>query len=737
MAVNIGPKIGIDGEKQFREQITHLNTQIKSFGAELKAVSSVMTTEENAMQKNIKAHELLTKQYAASKAEYEAINKAIEKASKEYGENSNQVLKLKTAAANAQTQMNKLQAELSKNNDEYIELSKTSDKAGKAIKDSGKDAATAHEKWSKLANGLKAAGAAVGSIAVAAGAAAVSLGKEVVRSFGELEQNLGGAEAVFGDFADAIVNESEDAYKAMGTTQSDYLATANKMGALFQGTGVEQERSLELTTKAMQRAADMASVMGISTEDALEAITGAAKGNYTMMDNLGVAMNNTALDAYAAAQGFETAFSKMDGAQKAEIAMQYFFEKTAQYAGNFEREATQTISGSIGLLSASFQSFIAGLGNSQANIQNLTTNMISAFQAVMENLTPVIENIITALPQATGAIIDALGGMLPSILQLVTEIFGQVFETIIALLPELAPVITEMLVSITNLIVQNLPLLLQAAVQIVATLASGIGESLPELIPATVEAIVAIVDGLIDNMPLLIDAALQLVTGLAEGLIAAIPQLINAVPELIYSIIQAIINSLPSIIASAGEIMTALVMGLLQSIPLLVASIPQIINAIIGAFKNTDWKKVGKNILEGIANGIKNGATTIANAARSAANKALEAAKKFLGIHSPSTVFRDEIGKNMMLGMAGGLTKYTGLAETAAKRASGIVAGAFGTETAVPRFANGTATAYDRMAASMGNLRVVLNDGTLVGKIAPRMDQTLGGYTKVKARYGV
>ena len=127
---------------------------------------------------------------------------------------------------------------------------------------------------------------AMGAAAAAAGAAAIKLGKEVVEQFGELEQNLGGSEAVFGEYAARIQKTGEEAYKNLGLSQSEYLATANKMGALFQGAGVDQQKSLELTEKAMQRAADMASVMGIDMQTAMESIAGAAKGNFTMMDNL-------------------------------------------------------------------------------------------------------------------------------------------------------------------------------------------------------------------------------------------------------------------------------------------------------------------------------------------------------------------------------------------------------------------------------------------------------------------
>ena len=152
------------------------------------------------------------------------------------------------------------------------------------------------------------------------------------------------------------------------------------MGALFQGSGIQQQKSLELTEKAMQRAADMASVMGIDMSSAMDAVTGAAKGNFTMMDNLGVAMNATSVQAYALAKGLDFTWNTATQAEKAEVAMQMFFENTEQYAGNFAKESTQTISGSIGLLQAALGSFTAGLGNANADMTNLTENLVDAFQ---------------------------------------------------------------------------------------------------------------------------------------------------------------------------------------------------------------------------------------------------------------------------------------------------------------------------------------------------------------------
>jgi hypothetical protein len=160
-------------------------------------------------------------------------------------------------------------------------------------------------------------GKAFGAIGLAVGAAATGLIVASVKAFGELEQNLGGSEAVFGKYALDLQDTAAAAFKNMGISQSEFLATANKMGALFQGSGITQVDALQMTEDAMQRAADMASVMGIDMSVAMDAVTGAAKGNFTMMDNLGVAMNATSIQAYAVGKGMtDFSYSTATSAEK-------------------------------------------------------------------------------------------------------------------------------------------------------------------------------------------------------------------------------------------------------------------------------------------------------------------------------------------------------------------------------------------------------------------------------------
>lgn len=451
MADNFGLKIGVEGEREFKKALSEINQSFKVLGSEMALVTSQFDKNDKSIQSITARNAVLNKEIDAQKEKISTLKAALDNASSSFGENDRRT-------QNWQIQLNRAQAELNLMERELEESTIEADNLGEELEDSGKSAEDAGGRFEKLGGVLKGIGVAMGAVAVAAGAAAIKLGKEVVTQFGELEQNLGGSEAVFGAYAASIQKTGEEAYKNLGVSQSEYLATANKMGALFQGSGIQQQRSLELTEKAMQRAADMASVMGIDMSSALEAVTGAAKGNFDMMDNLGVAMNATNIEAYALAKGLDFTWNTATQAEKAEVAMQMFFENTEQYAGNFAKESTETISGSIGLLQAALGSFTAGLGNANADMTNLTENLVDAFEAVVTNIVPVLENIVAALPTATGAILAAVADLLPMLLELVTNIFAQVLETILSLLPELIPATVSALMTIVGALIDNLPI---------------------------------------------------------------------------------------------------------------------------------------------------------------------------------------------------------------------------------------------------------------------------------------
>lgn len=418
--VSIGPRLQVEGEEEYRQKINGIIEQSKTLDAEMKALTATFGEEDTAQQRAAKSTDLLNAQLEAAKQRTELVRAMTAQATAEYEENSSQVLKWRQALASAKEQQAKLERAVEENTKALEDEGEEAEDAGVTLKKLGEETEGASQKTSIFADVLKgnlvsnAISAAVDGLK-RLGDQALDFGKRIIESYGELEQNLGGSESVFGEYAETIKEASESAYSSMGASQSEYLATANKIGALLQGSGVEVERSTELTIQAMQRAADAASVMGIDTSAALEAVTGAAKGNYTMMDNLGVKMDATTLKAYALEKGMASTWEEMSNAEKAELAMQYFFEQTEKYAGNFEQESRQTISGSIGMMQASIETWIAGLGDSEADIGQLTENVIDSFQTVVDNTVPIVENVIQSMPQIYDSIMSAVAERSPEL----------------------------------------------------------------------------------------------------------------------------------------------------------------------------------------------------------------------------------------------------------------------------------------------------------------------------------
>lgn len=237
------------------------------------------------------------------------------------------------------------------------------------------------------------------------------------------------------------------------------------------------------------------------------------------------------------------------------------------------------------------------------------------------------------------------------------EVITNFCTGITSALPNLIAQGTTLLNSLMMAITANIPALVAGGISIVSGLVSGIASQLPLLIPTALQMILTLVSALIANAGQLVSAGLNLLTGLVQGLMNALPQLINAAPTIIGNLASAIISNLPKIVTAGIQIITQLAVGVIRAVPQLLGKIPQIISQIKNAFTSVDWGSVGLNIIQGIASGIASAAGALVDAAVSAATNALDWVKSKLGIHSPSTVFRDQVGKMMALGMGQGFQK--------------------------------------------------------------------------------
>lgn len=670
-------------ETNFKEAVLKIDDSLSILNSNMKKNSAVFLENKDQMALWTAQGKTLSESAEKQQEKIELIKTALQKANEKFGDGSEQVRSWTLKLNNAEAELAKTNAKLNETKEElekvkekkpetaiekfgaslknvhdkletfkekinvfdklrnklndakerFTYFRKGADDAGDSLEKAGKksikfgDLIKAHVISDIIVNGLKSVASACKSIAKGV----FDFVKESVAGFGELEQNLGGSAAVFGSYADAVVEKSKEAYKNMGVAQSEYLATANKMGSLFQGSGLSQQRSLELTTKAMQRATDVASVMGIDTSQALESIAGAAKGNFTMMDNLGVAMNATTLEAYAAGKGINFVWNKASNAEKAELAMQMFFEKTEQYAGNFAREAESTLTGSIGMTKAAMQTLKENLGNSEADLEPMIMNLLNSVKAVVRNAAPVVQNVTNAILEQTPSLLNAGAQMVNSLLD--------------GLVSNLAPI-------------------LSGAVDVVFTLVDGIVANLDPIMQAAVTLIVVLVGALADNIDKVIDAAFTLVDSLVNALLQDdnLSKILNSAVRLVIEISTGLIANVPRLIPAAFQLIGGIVKGLWDNKGLVVDAIVKVCKAMLEGFKNffgihspsTVFAGLGKNLLEGLWNGIKNMKDWLIRKIKSLGSAVTDAMKSVLGIHSPSTVFRDQIGKNMALGVGVG-----------------------------------------------------------------------------------
>ena len=443
-------------------------------------------------------------------------------------------------------------------------------------------AVEAAEKKAGVLDGVfKSVGAAIASAAVAAGALAVSLGKEAVSAYAEYEQLAGGVETLFKDSSGVVLAYAEEAYKTAGVSANAYLATVTGFSAsLIQSLGGDTQAAADKANMALVDMSDNANKMGSDIESLKNAYQGFAKQNYTMLDNLKIGYGGTKEEMerlLADAEKFSGV--KFDISSYADIVDAIHIIQTEMgITGTTAIEAEKTVSGSIGMLKASLSDLAAGFGNPDADIQKLCDNMSAAFQSVVENITPVVENIANTLPVAAEALLGSVDELLPSLLDAVTGLFDTVLTSLLEMLPGLAPAAASAVVQVVDTIADNLPLLIEAAVQMVVTLAQGLTDAMPELIPSIADGVLMAATALLENVDVIVNAAVQLVAALEEGLVNSFPSIIARLPELLASLGNAIISLIP----------------LLLNVPV------EICKSIADGLTNFDWQETATEVFDGL-----------------------------------------------------------------------------------------------------------------------------------------
>ena len=342
----------------------------------------------------------------------------------------------------------------------------------------------------KLKGGLATAAKVGGAAIAAAGAAAVAITKQAVENYGEYEQLVAGVETLFKSSADTVMQYAENAYQTAGMSANEYMTTVTAFSAsLLQSMGNDTDAAAEKANLAITDMSDNANKMGTSMESIQNAYQGFAKQNYTMLDNLKLGYGGTKeemqrllddANALNAAQGNYTNYTIDSYADIVDAI--HTVQTEMGITGTTQLEASTTIQGSIASMKAAYDNFITGLGDENADMAELITNLLGSTVTVAENLLPVVEKIL---------------------------------ENIGVVVQEKGP---EMIEKFVGYAVEKLPQVIELGMKMVLAIVSGLANNLPQIVRSVLDMMATIVKTFVSSLPNIVDVGKQIVKGLWEGI---------------------------------------------------------------------------------------------------------------------------------------------------------------------------------------------------------------------------
>lgn len=510
---------------------------------------------------------------------------------------------------------------------------------------------------SAVSTAVKASAAAVG----AASAGVAALGTACINAYADYEQLVGGVETLFKDSADTIQTYADNAYKTAGLSANEYMETVTSFSAsLLQSLGGDTEKAAAAADLAITDMADNANKMGTAMESIQDAYQGFAKQNYTMLDNLKLGYGGTKEEMQRLlADAEKLSGVKYDLSSYADIVEAIHVIQTEMgITGTTAKEASTTIQGSVASMKAAWANLMVGMADDTQDFDLLLSNFIESIGTVADNLLPRIGIVIEGMgklvaglaPEIASALPTLTNELLPNLVELGVQSISALVQGIQENGDSLAAGALSIVGTLAEGIAELLPMVADTAASLAVSLADGLTESLPNIIPIAIETISTLVENLTENANTVIEAGIQIILALGEGLIAALPQLIETVPQIVINIANVINDNAPKLVDTALYLITRLAVGLVQAIPTLVVNIPKIIEAIVAAFMAFQWLNLGKQLIDGVANGVKKAGESMATAAKNAFSKFKS---KITGSEVATEL--KNIGKYIIDGIVGGI----------------------------------------------------------------------------------
>ncbi|MDX5824221.1 carbamoyl-phosphate synthase large subunit [Bacillus cereus group sp. BfR-BA-02490] len=307
---------------------------------------------------------------------------------------------------------------------------------------------------------------------------------------------------------------------------------------------------------------------------------------------------------------------------------------------------------------------------------NAGLDMILKIQkGLTDNLPKILEMGLTIIEN----LLEGISNMLPKIIESGITIITKLLEGIVQRFPQWIQNAYDMMNKFLDSIIKHLPTILQTGIDILMKLIDGIVKVLPRLLDAGLKMIIQLAKGLVDNFPTILEKGIQIVESIIRGIIRALPGLLKKAWELTWEFIKVIVANLPQILETGVKLLIALINGIVKTVGRLSSTIiTEVIGAILKCFSNagTMLKSIGKDIIQGLINGISSMVGKAVSAVKSVASNIKDGIADFFDIHSPSRLMYG-MGKFVTEGLANGIVSLTNLAVNKAKTMAEAVADGF------------------------------------------------------------
>ena len=686
MSDSFGFKLGIEGEREFKNALRDINQSFKVLGSEMNLVTSQFDKQDKSVKAITARNEVLNKEIDAQKNKISTLESALKNAAESFGENDKRTKAWQIQLNNANADLNKMEKELDDNNkaldaasDGFDDAGKEADKFGDEVKDSAKVTDEAGGKFEKLGSVLKGVAAGIGVAMAAIGTAAVTAGKKLFDmandaadagdEIDKASQRIGLSRQGYQEWDyvlsqnGASISSLENGMKKLNNTVDDAINGSSSATEKFQRLGISME---DLKGKSREEVFEMTvkGLQGIADEGEKAAIANDLLGNASV--EMAALLNQSAdstenLKNKASELGLVMSDESVDAAVNYTDAMDNL---TRSFTGVKNNITSQLLPGFTMVLDG-LTGLITGQEGAAEQLKEGARETVEQIAFILPQILEVVTGLISAIaevaPDLIIALVNGILDNLPTLIEAATNIIMTIVGGLIEALPQITEGALQLILTLVDGIITNLPALVEAALVMIVTLATGLGDALPELIPSIVEAVILIATTLINNLDLVLDAAFQIISGLAMGLLNSLPTLIQALPQIINSIITFITSNLPKLIEMGVQLTIQLGMGLIRAIPQIVAQLPQIIMSIVTGLARgiPSILEVGRNIARGLWDGIASMIGWLGEKVKNMVNGIVGGVKKVLGIRSPSKVFAG-IGSNMGEGIGEGFEKAMG-----------------------------------------------------------------------------